>query len=1224
MKWNRRQEQAIEARRCNLLIAAAAGSGKTTVLVERIAALVREGLSIDRLLVVTFTRAAASEMREKILKNFQSIADGQDGHARLFAEQAALVEHAQISTLHNFCTALLRAHFQAAGVDPTFRVADEREVLPLREEALRAVVAAAYEEANEDFSELAARWTDEQIRQQVDALYRFLLAQPEPWLWLERSVAAYQADEAAIEHSAWVGALLEGARTRIASAEANFVQAERDCRLPGGIAEYLDALERDRGLCEALRERSQQGYDALRTALDALAFVTLARAPKGCDTARKERAQKLRNAGKDILQKMSKELFALPLSEHAEDLRRQAPQLRALAALVRALDEAYAQRKQARNLLDFSDLEHKALEAVRQPAVAEAVRTQYQAIFVDEYQDSSVIQEELIQRIAREDNVFLVGDVKQSIYRFRQADPSLFLKKADAFSTQEGARDLRIDLNENFRSRKNVLDAVNDVFAYAMRREVTEIPYDKEARLNYGQEGMPGTPDPAVELLLSDSEAAEEDQVADGEAAAEGEEASETSDEGAWLEQTLEVSDAISQQALLAARRIHALMQEQVWDAKRKESRAMRYRDIVILLRAAKDVARQVQRVLEQQGIPVYSNAGDAYFAMPEIRTVIDLLRVVDNPLHDTALMGALHGPAARLSNDALLDIRRAHLDPDISFYDAVQLRAQVEDGLGCKVRNFMEMISELRLFAQAKPLEALIWKVFELTGCYARAGALPGGRVRQANLRMLARRAATFEQHREGGLPAFLWEAEQLRARGDTESAKALGEGEDVVRIMTMHMSKGLEFPVVICLDLSRSFARKSGGAPPIDCHAEQGLALPMIDPVLRTRYNTLPLDAIHLKRKKEDLADATRLLYVAMTRAMDRLILIGMGKRGSQSLATRLERWAAVPPGALLAEAKSMLDLLLPPLLRHPDGALLRRLAGEQAELPEPDPTDSRWLVEVNGTLAMREQESVGAEAWLARLQEGIIDTSGAAARLAWTPPALPDDSDRLKTTVSALLRQEQGEAAYFPPRAWPLFLEQRQRPELGLRGLDGAARGTAFHAAMRGLTLERLRNLTGKALLNEITAQLDALAQADRLRPAERLAVRVEAIAAFLSGEIGQLMMASERVRREWAFNLRSGTGQEVRLVQGVLDCCFLDAEQGWVLVDFKTDGDADTAAVMARYAPQIALYAQALARITVYPVHRAGLYLTKNGIFCEYSAWEIGKAAPGGEWDQIKQR
>jgi len=1182
VQWTDRQRAAIEARNSNLLVAAAAGSGKTAVLVERICALAREGHNIQDMLVVTFTRAAAAEMRGKILEAFQKEADGGGEHAAYFAEQSALVEQATISTLHGFCGEILRAYFPAAGVDPTYRIGDTHETDSLRQEALGEIISQAYEENTSDFEALASCWTDEQIRQQVGELYRFLRTQPEPWTWMAQAAAAYQADNDALD--AWADSLVRSAKAGITSARVNVGQAIRLCKQPGGCAGYISALENDLLLLDRLRGTADSGYEALREALASVSFQTIGRVSKTDDKDMAEKAKSLRNGAKKVItDDLCKKLFAVSLKEHAADFRALLPQVRVLGALAQALDAAYTARKQARNLLDYEDLEHKALEAVREGWVADALRERYAYIFVDEYQDSSVIQEALINSIARGDNVFLVGDVKQSIYRFRRAEPGLFLQKAAAYSAEEGGPGRRINLNQNFRSRPNVLAAINHIFAYAMREEATEISYDREAML-YPRHDPPPGPDPEVELYLLETSDENEDE------------------ETPEANPRLEPGERLAQEAALAAQRIHALIGTDLWDTKRNDYRKLRYRDIVILLRAAKNVAQQVQRALEEQGIPVFCDTGDSFFAMPEVRLVIDLLRVVDNPLHDVALMGALHGPAAGLSNDDLAAIRQACPDADVSFYDAVKAYAQGSDGLARRLRGFLDLLESLRLYAKALTLDALVWRIYEVTGCYARAGSLPGGHTRQANLRMLAERAAALQQRRGAGLPAFLWEAEQLRAQGDSESAKALGEHEDVVRIMTMHKSKGLEFPVVICLELGRGFAPRSGQGAPISCHSSLGIALRRIDPELRIRYDTLACEAHKLQREREALADATRLLYVAMTRAQDRLILIGRVGSARQPFSAKLSRWAQAAgrpesSAALLTEAKSMIDLLMPPLIDSEQGTVNSEQLG------------SLWWIERRSVVALPEMERARADAWLDQLNQQVAPalSSTVAVGLGTPPPEPLEDAPRWKTTVSALLHKEQGEEAYVPPSPWPLFLGERLRPDLGLRGLDGAARGTAFHAAMRALSLEPLRGLTGQELRNQIAGQLDGLVATERLRQAERDSLREEELAMFFDSELGQQMLASDTVRREWAFNLRMETeSDEIQLVQGVLDCCFIpntSENRAWVLLDYKTDAGPDIDALCQRYAPQIALYAQALTRITGLPVGKAVLYFVKKGVFVE---------------------
>ncbi len=1189
MRWTDAQRSAIDARGSNLLVAAAAGSGKTAVMVERICALVREGIPIDRMLVVTFTAAAAAEMREKIVRAFQDAAEGDANQAAWFAEQAVRVERAQISTIHGFCGALLRTHFSAVGIDPTFRVGEEKESKGLPSAALLECIGEAYTEGTEDFIALSDCFSDQQIAEQVRELLSALESQPDPEGWLSDAIAAYATNDAALASGAWMRTVLSGATEAIDQALATCLQAIRICEQPGGCVPYIATMEADAQNLRMLREAATCGYEALVQALQGYKPPRIAQADKNADPGLTAQAKALRDAAKEMVKKrLFDRGLDRPLDEHAQDIRAQAPQIRALAALAMDVRRRYAEMKQSQNILDFADLEHKAIEAVRQSAVAAQVRAQFDAIFVDEYQDSSAMQEALIGSIAGERNTFLVGDVKQSIYRFRRAEPKLFLQKYRSYADQSGAADRRIDLNQNFRSSRNVLASVNDTFAYAMREDVTEIAYDQAARLNPSERALPG---PATELHIVLSDRADDDGDQDsgegvGEALDEENVSRETMEE-AWWQDLPALRKNIEKEAAIAAARIHALVDTEYEDAKLGEKRKLQFRDIVILLRVSSGVAQAVQTVLEAEGIPVYSDTGGAYFAMPEVRMVIDLMRVVDNPLRDDALLGALRGPAARLTNATLASIRKAH--PDGSFAQAMAHSTAQNDELGERLRAFIRQMEAFRLLAQAQPLEQLVWRICEETGCYARAGAMPGGRTRQANLRLLAERAAVFSRTRGGGLTAFLDEVEQLTNQGDSDSAKALSEGENVVRIMTMHKSKGLEFPVVLCLDMGRSFTRGPRAGSALSCHSELGLALKFVDARLRTRHDTIAQQAQRVKRAQEQLADAARLLYVAMTRAQSQLILIGSmaGRGDADPLADRLQRWCAAEPGTLLSEASTLLDFLLPPLLTHPDGDALRQI--EECGEDDRD-SESRWQITLHHGVADVIQPSREAGEILSSLQALHVAPDAEVERmLAWQPPAPGGEAVWLKTSVSSLLRgQKTGEDVWRDTPSLPEFLMARQ-------ALGGAEKGTAFHTAMRGLTLVPLRGLSGTPLMDAITAQLDALVARQILTDGERQAVDAGDIAALLASPTGQAMLASEQVRREWAFNLRAPGQTHTQLIQGVLDCCF-DTSEGWVLLDYKTDVAPSPEIVLARYAPQISLYAEALTRITGRPIAQRALYLT----------------------------
>lgn len=1152
--WTKEQQSAIDARGSSLLVAAAAGSGKTAVLVERILALCREGGSIDRMLIVTFTNAAAAEMRARILAAFSSAADAGD---EAFGAQAALVERADICTLHKFCMTVLRAHFQAAGVDPSFRLGDESAVQPLREAALADAIDACYESGDEDFLALSARMTDEEIAAAADTLYDFLLSRSDPWPWLDQAIADNRMSAEEVERSPAAAALLEEARAQLAQCE-RLLNAE--CKAAIGSPAHEAVAEQDAQIVGQLQAHSEKGYGPLQRAYPALSFARLpvGKAAKALDDDALCAFREARDALKEILQKKLSKLLESSPEEAAQDMACMAPALCGLRTLVKTYHALFTAAKAERNLLDFHDLEHKALLALSDDAVSQSLRAHYDAIFVDEYQDSSCIQEALLARIARADNLFFVGDVKQSIYRFRQADPGLFLQKYARFSDEESAPERRIDLNRNFRSRKNILEAINAVFSYCMRSNVTEIEYDEKARLYPGLTHPDS--DPPVELhLITEEDAAETDEPED-----------EAPDEDAPIE-------GIEQEASLACARIRSLLGTPLWDEKQSAFRPVTYRDFAILLRSTRQSAPKVARLLLSQGIPAFCDAGEGYFDMPEVRMMLDLLRVIDNAAQDEPLLAVLRGPAVRLTDEELAEVRIAQ--PEGSYSDAARAYTKQENALGRRLLVFYESLSRWRMLARYQPLSRLMLGLMDETGLYARAGALPGGAGRQANLRLLVLRAEEYESSQGGGLYGFLRLAEHLRRSEDSRTAKTLGEGEDVVRILSMHKSKGLEYPIVIALGLGKRFNARSLNERML-LHPELGIGVKCIDPELRVVRPTLMQAAIRLRMQRESLAEETRILYVAMTRARDRLILVGRAKNAQK----RFAKWAQ-PMDALSVRAiATPLDMLMPPLVHA--GAELR--ASQTLET-----SDAVWQLSIHrappslenaGDSAIKLRES------LFKLEEADVPPGPVARALRWRPDVEDAAAPPAKTSVSALVRSPRVKEELPEIVRRPLYMEQR--------AFSGAQRGTLFHAALRAMDLPRLRAAGSNALI-EIRRTLDALCSDGVFTPEERKVLRESDIFTFFSSSIGQRMLISPRVEREWPFNWRRADDKgRVSLVQGVIDCCFIEKGE-WVLLDYKTDSAEDAAQVLSRYRPQITLYAQALAEITGIPVKERVLYLTQKG-------------------------
>ena len=1148
--WTDQQRDAITDRGHSLIVCAAAGSGKTAVLVERIVQLVREGCPIENMLVVTFTNAAAGEMRQRIGEALGKAAREEPA----LGEQVMALSRASISTLHRFCGNLLREHFQALSIDPGFRIGDEQECGVLSHQAMEDAVYSCYEVGSDAFLAADRCYTQEELSELAFALHRFMMTRPDPWAFLSRAQEMVRMTGEAFEQSPAARLLADFAGRRLEHLCANARETLALCEGENGPLHYAAACGMDVQLTADLAEAAKGGYTALHDALHGVTFAALGRKKK-TDVFDEDIADRVK-ARRDALKKAVADLqtaFALTMEDAAADIRMTAAPLDGLAELAKTYDTLYTAAKRQRGLMDFDDLEHGALAALELPEVRAALREQYRYVFIDEYQDSSAIQEAIIGSFAREDGLFLVGDVKQSIYRFRQAEPSLFLQKAARFDLPEREQERRIDLQKNFRSRANVLEAANAVFGRIMRAEETEIEYDEREKLFCG---LPAREDdPPVELHILYQP---------------GEDSAEEDDETAERELV-----AVEREAKVVAARIRELVGTPFYDAKTETERPLRYRDMTVLMRAVRGSAPLAAQMLESEGIPVFCDAGEGYFDIPEIRAMTALLQTIENGARDEPLLAALRGPALGLDESELAEIRIHTPDTKIPYYEAVRrYREEMDDALAEKLRTFEEKRARWRLCARNQGVDRLIERIYAETGFLAQAGALPGGAARQANLHLLTARARTFAGTQGGSLHAFLRYAERLRAGGDSMSASAIGESEDVVRIMTTHKSKGLEFPVVFVLALGRKMSGQSLRARAL-MDAQLGVGLPCIDTEMNSERDTLLRRAIRVKAQREQLAEEVRVLYVALTRARERLILVG-----SVSGDKPPEKWKS----ADLSAMNTGLDMIVPALMQA--GATLT-IREEAVRLD-----DSTWRVFAHvggaaGGLPRRTEDAVLrllAELAAAPRDEALIRLMNFK----------PDAKTAVrKTTVSAVLRDEKRAAQEEEPlpdaplMRLPRFMEEQQ--------MTGAQIGTAFHRMMRMFDFDALRATHN--LEEEIDRQRAALLEKGIVSENELATVRPRLLVRLFASPLGVRMLAAEELHREWAFTYRRETEDGAQLLQGVIDCCFVE-RGAWVLVDYKTDADA--AGAIERHRPQLELYAQALAGITGMPVRERVLYLVRAGM------------------------
>lgn len=1157
-EWTTAQQEAIASRNSQVLVSAAAGSGKTSVLIERIMSMLREGMQLDRMLVVTFTQAAAAEMKERLGRAL-ALEAVNDRHLR---EQRAALNRSDIGTLHSVCKKIIARHFEVAQVDPEVRVGDEGRVKALFDRAVEDEMEKLYQAPGEDGQRLIDQYKDFQVEQMLRDLYRFLMAQESPWDWLAEKCVL--PDKHSLRDHPWYQDALSEALLACGAARKLIEDNLRLCALPGGPARYLNNCQADQALVLSLEEGLRARLPLALAEGWGFARLSTARAGQREDPALSDRVKQQRNEAKALL---NQALNSLPLSDEAlekaaDDLAFTAPALRSLADLTRRCHAAYGALKEDRQMLDFADLEHLALRCLMHEPTQRELAAQYDALFVDEYQDISRIQDAIIRRLQGEKaTLFMVGDVKQSIYRFREAAPDLFMEKYGRFVPRLEAPLRLIHLSHNYRSRRNILEGVNHVFFETLREGALEIDYDLEAAL---QPGLETEDDPACELhlILKGLESADEEPEA-----AEGEPEAQATEEG---EEAGELAGGDEREALIIAGRIQSLLGSPIREG--EQVRGLRYRDMVILLRSASGRARKMAEVLKQSGIPVYSDADQQYFDLQEVSDALNLLHIIDNPLQDELLLAALRSPAFSFDELDLLKLRQEAGPGNTPLHESFFAL----EGRDAKITRAIADLRRWRFLSLHTPLDAFIRMLIKESGLYAQAGAKPQGALRRANLRLLCERAAPDPEPQT--LQGFLSRVKEARRQEQSRAASTLGAGEDVVRILTIHKSKGLEFPVVFLPCLSREF-RLHGANELMMLDAQSGIALRKVDPDKRMAYATIGGKAILSKKLRQIRSEEARLLYVAMTRARERLILLA----APAGLASARKAWAR-PAGALRSlQARSMMDWIgasLWPILQHGQEGIFAAENG------------SCWQIFQHAAESLR----LPGEQF-----------AGAAPKLPDQPPSeamrrrmagLPlPQAHPLKLSVTQLSHRLQEELEE-TPAIKRIPMEEGLPPLIRERSAERAVnRGAATHKALSAVPLAPLRGLRGDALRQTLAAELERLTEQGILLPTQHRLVDIPCIAGFFESALGQRLLRAERLEREWPFSLMVEQGL---LLQGVLDSCFVE-EGAWVLIDYKTDR-AGAAEITRRYAEQMRWYMRALRDISGLPVREAWLYaLSLNEAF-----------------------
>lgn len=1232
MGWTPKQEEAITSRDQNLLVAAAAGSGKTSVLVERIVRrILDDGIDIHKLLVVTFTKAAAAEMRARVGKALAEAAN--DPAKRQVAErQLLLLNSAHISTLHSFCQSIIRQYFYRLELDPGFRLGSDTELKLLQAEVLEGLFAAKYDSGDEAFYQLVNCYSsdrdDRKLASLVLRLYSFSRSHPWPSVWLDTLVEPYRTcSESDIDGTDWAQLIQEKLAFEL---EPHFAWYEKMADLathPGNPYEYHSLLVAER---EQLRvvKAAFGDWRTLRQAMNNVIFERLpSKKMPGVSEEAKELFKKGRDRAKEWIRKVNPVFFDRSPEDLLKDMRQLVGSVSDLVRLVQDYDEAFAQAKRAKGIIDYNDLEHFTLQILRHrdagpdhavpSAVALELREKFAEVLVDEYQDTNEVQESIINLITSPDrpNRFMVGDVKQSIYRFRLAEPGLFLAKYQNYSQEGAALDRRIDLSHNFRSDPTVLHGVNFLFRQLMTAAAAEMNYGIDEYLNPGAE-YPRSAGRCVtgpvEVMLLDLDGVAGD---DGEDATNVEEDGvDEADEGEDGNPDIAELSRFEQEARLIARRIVELKEGnyEVFD-KDCGFRPIQWRDIVILLRAVSNKAAILLDAFREYGIPAYAEQGGGYFGATEVQVMLSLLNVIDNPRQDIYLAAVLRSPLVGLKAAQLAEMRLAG---GKSFLDAMeQYRQEGEnDALRDKLANFADTLAKWRTQARRRGVAELIWQIFRDTGYYDYVGGLPGRALRQANLRALYDRARQYEATNFRGLFRFLRFIDRLKTEGaDLAMARALGESEDVVRIMTIHKSKGLEFPVVFVADLGKDFNLKDTKAAVL-CHKNYRLGLYRHLPDERVSYATLGWHAISHKLAMESRAEELRILYVALTRAREKLILVGTAKRMQDKAIEwcyQVERQDEKLPDGLIATASNYLDWLGPALVRHLHGQALREYgACETSPVPTAFCDDqSAWDIKVYtvADFTFRGGETPADTETLARIArlepvDAGTGTDFVAKRLQWQYNCTEAVFTPAKLSVSEIKRRFQDEdtavvnPSWHPPTisARPAFIQAEGK-------LTAAEYGTIMHTVMQHI------DIYGDTTPDGIVAQLDSLMSRELLLPEQVAAIDARAVALFYDSALGRRMKEAAWHKREMAFSLMvpaeryypnlAGCDEKI-FIQGIADCLFADGD-GLVLIDYKTDRVKDGAELVSRYRVQLELYAEAIEKILGKPVKEIYLYVFSTG-------------------------
>lgn len=1190
MEWTKEQQDAIYKKDSNILVAAAAGSGKTAVLVERIIQkILKDNVDIDKLLVVTFTNAAAAEMRERVLDAiYKKLEEGENENLQ---RQLILLGKSNICTIHSFCLDVIRNNFFEIDLPSNFRIAAEEEVSLLKQEVLEDLFEKLYEEENEDFAKLIDTYTsyrgDEQLKEIVLKIYNFIQSFPFPNEWLEQSIAKFENQENIdFSETDFGKILLNDIEEEIIDAINSLKVYRNKIEKYSELEKYTNILNLDIENLKAFQKAVKTSWDKANEFYNTVTIFTRWPTDKKITFQIKDEAKTARDDIRDnFIKKRCKDIFIYDSKEAFSDLFAMHDILEKLKKVIFAFSENYSAKKRERNIIDFNDIEHFALKILVKKdengeyiptEVAKKYQEKFEEIAIDEYQDSNQVQEYILSKISRGNNMFMVGDVKQSIYKFRGACPELFLKKYNTYDIAGNDDGLKIKLFKNFRSAENVLDFTNKVFESIMSENLGDINYTEEEFLNLGaeyEEKENGVGKAELHIIELEDDGEDEDiyKTEDGDSE------NEENDIRNLEKQEIE--------AKFVANKIEELIANKlVIKDKKVGYREITYKDIVILLRSTSNIAPIFEKELLNRNIPVYTDATSEYLDTIEIQTIMNVLKILDNPINDIALVSVLRSQIGGFTDNELVEIRL--VNKDANFYTALcESKEKASENLKLKIANFLTKIEEWRNKSEYLNLAELIWKIYNDTGFYNYVSLMPNGSLRQANLKMLFERAKEYEKTSFKGLFNFIRFIEKIKMGSDLSAAKVIGENENVVRIMSIHKSKGLEFPVVFLANSSKK-VNLQDLRERILLNEKLGLGPEYRNYDKMIRYSTSAKKAIAIAGMKESISEEMRILYVALTRAKEKLIISGTVKdyaKKTEQKKSLLEVYNtkenSINP-ILLKKFTSYLDWLELVTYSKNMEDTISTFVHNQAELLKEKKQEEKEIPKFNF------EKDVDIEKIKKKLNfEYKYDF---ATKL------------QTKSTVSKIKQmqvqdivQEVGLASIEPK-----FMQETEK-------VSSAEKGTLMHLMLQKLNfqyeynLEKLENLKQELIAKKFITEL----QANN--------INLNKIEKFLNSDFANQIKNAKQIEKEKAFCTKilakevyeeAGEGDEI-LVQGIIDLYFVNQEDELILLDYKTDfvENGKENELIVKYKKQLEIYRKALEEALKRKVDKTyiySLYLNKE--------------------------